>query len=358
MSQLPLAKIKEQYNVLQEKLSTQLPTEEMIKLSKELKVVQNQNDLAVNIERLEEYLAENQELLNEIDVNDLEMMELTKADIETKTGELQKSEDQLLTLLAPRDVREDYNIVLEIRAGAGGDESSIFTGDLLRMYTGLADQLGFKLKLISVSPNPVGGYKEVIAEVHGDGAFSWFKYEGGVHRVQRVPETEKQGRIHTSTCSVAVMPLIEDTKEFSLDLKEVEIIASTSSGAGGQSVNTTYSAIKVKHLPTGIEARSQDERNQQQNKVKALQVLTSRVFDYFEEIRLEKEYAERKEQVGRANRNEKIRTYNYPQDRLTDHRYNLNYNQLPNIMTGDIYNLLQEIKKLEAQKVISNLIQD
>lgn len=355
MSQLPLAKIKDQYATLQDKLSSQLPTEEMIKLSKELKLVGQQNELAVKIEKLEQYLQENQELLQEIDPNDLEMLELTKADIESHTAELIKTEDGLLTLLAPRDQRDDYNIVLEIRAGAGGDESSIFTGDLLRMYTGLADKLGFRLKLISVSPNPVGGYKEVIAEVHGERVFSWFKYEGGVHRVQRVPETEKQGRIHTSTCSVAVMPLIEDTKDFTLDLKEVEIIASTSTGAGGQSVNTTYSAIKVKHLPTGIEARSQDERNQQQNKIKALQVLTSRVFDHYEQIRLEKEYAERKEQVGRANRNEKIRTYNYPQDRLTDHRYNLNYNQLPSIMTGDIYDLLQEIKKIEAQKVILDL---
>jgi peptide chain release factor 1 len=220
----------------------------------------------------------------------------------------------------------------------------------------MCETLDLKIKINSTSSNDLGGFREIIAEIRGDMAFAWFKYEGGVHRVQRVPATEKQGRIHTSTVSVAIMPLIDDDSEFKLDMKEVEIIASTSQGAGGQSVNTTYSAIKTKHLPTGIEAQCQDERNQGQNKVKALQILTSRVYNHYEEIRMAKEIAQRRDQVGNADRSEKIRTYNYPQDRITDHRYGKSWNNLPEIMNGGIFKCIKEIKSLEAERILNELV--
>jgi peptide chain release factor 1 len=330
-------------------------TAEMIKLSKEQKKLTPQFELATKIMNLEKNILENKNLLNQLDKNEAEMIELTEAEIAENETELETADTKLLTYLAPEDPMDDSNILLEIRAGAGGDESALFAADLLRMYSYLAQKVGFNLKVISANNSEVGGYKEVICEVRGDGAYSWFKYEGGVHRVQRVPATEKQGRIHTSTTSVAIMPLIEENSEFKLDMKEVEVVASTSQGAGGQSVNTTYSAIKAKHIPTGIEAQCQDERNQQQNKLKALQILTSRVFDFYEQERLAKEGAARLQQVGRGDRSEKIRTYNFPQDRLTDHRYNQSWNQLPNILNGDILNVIEDLRKLEAQKTLENL---
>jgi peptide chain release factor 1 len=354
MSQLPIQQIFSDYQKLSQDMAQALDPQEMIKLSKQLKPLEEKYQLAKKLEYLENYLVENQEMLEEIN-GDEELLEMTKADITKHQQELSQTEEELLSLLAPSDPKDDEDIMLEIRAGAGGDESSIFTGDLLRMYNYLADQLNLGFKVISASPNPVGGFKEVIVEIRGQQAYSWFKTEGGVHRVQRVPATEKQGRIHTSTSSVAIMPLIDENSDFKLDMSEVEVVTSTSQGAGGQSVNTTYSAIKVKHLPTGIEAQSQDERNQIQNKIKALQVLTSRVFDFYEQQRLAEEMKERKDQVGTADRSEKIRTYNYPQDRVTDHRYNLSWNQLPGIMNGGILQVIKDIKRVQAEKVLEDL---
>lgn len=355
MSRLPLNEIIQKYNDLNEKLSKSASTEELIKLSKEQKKLQIQFELATKIQHLENSIAENQTLLSEVNGVDQEMTDLANTDLADQATRLEMSENKLLEHLAPQDPMDDNNILLEIRAGAGGDESALFAADLLRMYTYFASRLHFNLKIVSASESEVGGYKEVIAEVRGDGAFSWFKYEGGVHRVQRVPTTEKQGRIHTSTVSVAIMPLIDDDSSFKLDMKEVEVVASTSQGAGGQSVNTTYSAIKAKHIPTGIEAQCQDERNQQQNKLKALQILTSRVFDFYEQQRLEKEGDARRKQVGRGDRSEKIRTYNFPQDRFTDHRYNQNWNQLELILGGRILEITEEIKKLVAEQTLNDL---
>ncbi len=355
MSRLPLDDIIHRYEELNQKLSQVSETKEIISLSREQKRLTPQYDLAKKIERLEQDIQSNQELLDVLTEEEREIQALTEEDSSEKSVLLQKLEEELIVFLTPQDPNDDKDIFLEIRAGAGGDESALFGADLLRMYTYLSEKLGFKIKVISFSENSLGGLKEAIAEIRGEEVYSWFKYEGGVHRVQRVPATEKQGRIHTSTVSVAVLPLIEEGSDFKLDLKDVEITASTSQGAGGQSVNTTYSAIKVKHIPTGIEAQSQDERNQQQNKLRALQVLTSRVFAFYEEERLAKEGAARREQVGKADRSEKIRTYNYPQDRITDHRYNLSWNQLPLIMDGDILSVLKDIKKAEAETVIESL---
>ena len=356
MSRLPLEKIIQEYDQINQKLSTTNNTKDLIELSKKQKKLQIQNDLAVKIQSLEKAISENQELLTELTADDQEMKELTEADLQEKKEELAKAEDELLSYLAPVDARDEGDAILEIRAGAGGDESALFAANLLRAYTYMADKLGLKVKIISESVNDIGGYKEVIAEIRGDSAYSWFKYEGGVHRVQRVPETEKQGRIHTSTVSVALMPLIEEgDNNFKLDPKDVEVQTTMASGNGGQSVNTTYSAVKMKHIPTGLEAQSQDQKNQIQNRIKCLQVLTSRVFDLYESERLAKEAAERKGQVGKMDRSEKIRTYNFPQDRMTDHRYNKSWNQLPLIMNGEIISAIEDIKKLEAQTVLENL---
>jgi peptide chain release factor 1 len=358
MSKLPVHQIVQQYDELNETLSTVSNTAELIKLSKQQKKLMPQAEIAHKIIKLEKAIGENNELLASLKEEDAEIKELTELDLNEKTEEVKNHEEDLLSYLAPTDERDDGNVMMEVRAGAGGDESSLFAADLLRMYTRLCEREGYKLKIISTSVNDLGGYKEVIAEIRGDGAFSWFKYEGGVHRVQRVPSTEKQGRIHTSTAAVVVMPLIEEgDNNFKLDSKDIEIIYSTSSGNGGQSVNTTYSAVRMKHTPTGMEAQSQDEKNQIQNKAKCLQVLTSRVYDFYEQQKLEKEAAERKDQVKTMDRSEKIRTYNYPQDRVTDHRYSHSWNQLPAIMEGDIELIVKDIKKFEAEKTLQELNQ-
>jgi peptide chain release factor 1 len=346
--------IIETYQDHSNKLATITETKELIKLSKQQKILQIKYDLAVKIQSLEKSIESNNELIEILDNNEAEMLELAKSDNLEKTQELQKAEIELLSYLAPTDPKDDEDIYLEIRAGAGGDESSLFAAEMTRMYKYLCDNLGFNLKIVSFSENSVGGYKEVIAEIKGAGAYSWFKYEGGVHRVQRVPETEKQGRVHTSTISVAIMPIVENDTEFKLDMKDVEIMIAMASGNGGQSVNTTYSAVKMRHIPTGIEAQSH-EKNQIQNRENSLKILTARVFDFHERQRLEKEYAERKDQVGQADRSEKIRTYNFPQDRFTDHRYNHNWNQLPTILNGGIYQIIQDIRSFEAENNLKNI---
>jgi len=354
MIPLPIEEIIHKYESLTAKMLATTNTNELIELSKLQKQLEPQFTLAKSIKQLTESIANNQQLLAEL-TDDDELKSLVMEELAQQQEQLKLAHNNLLAYLSPKDSRDEYGIILEIRAGAGGDESSIFASEILRMYTYLAQRLNFQLKIISTSPNPEGGFKEVIAEIYGSEVYSWFKYEGGVHRVQRVPVTEKQGRIHTSTISVAILPLIDKNNDFKLDPKDVEIIVSTSQGAGGQSVNTTYSAVRVRHIPTGIEARSQDERSQQQNKEKALQVLTSRVFNFYEEQRLAQENSQRLQQVGRADRSEKIRTYNFPQDRLTDHRYNLSWNNLAAIMDGDIYEVIKEIKRIEAEKYLLSL---
>jgi peptide chain release factor 1 len=355
---LPLDQIIQQYDHLMEEMTQVNDTKKMIELAKRQKTISVKHDLAKKILKCQKEFEDNQEMLNTLNATtDTEFYDLTKLELEQLQNNIDKYTEELLSLLVPEDPRDATNILLEIRAGAGGDESSIFAGEMLRMFSYLADQIGCKLRVIDVSLGTVGGYKEVIAEVTGDSPFAWFKFEGGVHRVQRVPDTEKQGRIHTSTITVAVMPVIEKDSDFKLDPKEIEIVISTSQGAGGQSVNTTYSAVRMKHTPTGIEAQSQDERSQIQNRERCLTVLTSRVYDFLEQQRLEKEATERRSQVGSGDRSEKIRTYNFPQDRLTDHRYNHSWNQLPDVMNGKIYQILLDIRRMEGQRAVENLNQ-
>ena len=259
---------------------------------------------------------------------------MAKEELSEIEGQIPTLEEELKILLLPRDPLDDKNVMVEIRAGAGGDEASIFVGDIYRMYQNFIRDLGWSTDLVSISQGDEG-VKEVIFMVKGDKVYSKMKYESGVHRVQRVPKTESQGRVHTSTITVAVMPEADEV-DFKLDLNECRVDVYRSGGAGGQSVNTTDSAVRVTHLPTGLSVANQDQKSQHKNKDKAIKILTNKIFDILVREKKEKEDAERKGQVGTGDRSERIRTYNFPQGRLTDHRIGLTLYSLDKIIEGDM----------------------
>ena len=282
--------------------------------------------------RIREEIAGSQELLKDPDA---EVREMANADVSELEIELTELEEQLKLMLLPKDPNDQRNVVLEVRAGTGGDEAALFAGDLFRMYCRYADHQGWKVELLSTAESEAGGYKEVIALVSGKGVFSRFKYESGTHRVQRVPETEAQGRIHTSACTVAVMPEADDV-EVDIDPSDLRIDLYRASGAGGQHVNKTESAVRITHVPTGVVVACQDEKSQHKNKAKAMKVLKSRILDAMQAEQHAKMAADRKSQVGSGDRSERIRTYNFPQGRCTDHRVNLTLYKLEAIMQGDL----------------------
>ena len=283
-----------------------------------------------------------------------DMKELAQEEITELEEELPGLEKDFLIALLPPDPMDKKNVIVEIRAGAGGDEASLFAGELMRMYTRYAEKNGWKTELISASRNDVGGFKEVSLNIKGENVFSKLKFESGVHRVQRVPETEKQGRVHTSTATVAIMPEAEEV-DVKIDPKDLKIEATTSTGAGGQSVNTTYSAVRIIHIPTGILVYCQEERSQKQNKERALSIIRARVYALEQEkARQEREDA-RRGQIGTGDRSEKIRTYNFPQDRITDHRIKQNYHGIPGIMDGGLDVMIQDLKQEEVQQQLSDL---
>jgi peptide chain release factor 1 len=283
-------------------------------------------------QRLERDIAEHRELLHDGDVDIREMARSELPAIEAGLAEL---DERLKTLLIPRDPNDERNTVLEIRAGTGGDEAALFAAELFRMYSRYAERRGWRVEVLSSSPTGIGGLKEVIALVQGDGAFSRLKFEGGVHRVQRVPVTETQGRIHTSAVTVAVLPEAEDV-EIDLPEKDLRIDVFRSSGPGGQSVNTTDSAVRVTHLPTGLVVTCQDEKSQHKNKAKALKILRARLLDRARQEQQASIAANRRAMVGSGDRSEKIRTYNFPQSRITDHRVNVTLHQLDRVLDGDL----------------------
>ena len=301
------------------------------KLSRERADIEPVVEAFKKFQRTEADLAAAQEMLG-----DPEMRDMAEEEIKTGKVQVEKLEADLQILLLPKDPDDGRSLFLEIRAGTGGDESALFSGDLLRMYTRYAERLGWRVELMSESPSELGGYKEVIARIDGEGAYGRLKFESGAHRVQRVPATESQGRIHTSACTVAIMPEADAVGEIVINPNDLRIDTFRASGAGGQHINKTDSAVRITHLPTGLVVECQDDRSQHRNKDKAMQVLAARLKDKEQRERHSKEAAERKSLVGSGDRSERIRTYNFPQGRLTDHRINLTLYKLLQIMDGDL----------------------
>lgn len=326
-----------------EELEQQLNNPKLINdVAKMTAISKEQKALEAIVLKAREYL----KVLSDIEDNkkllsDSEFAELAKEELKILEEAKPKLETELKLLLLPKDKNDDKNIFLEIRAGTGGDEASLFAGDLLRAYMKYADLKGYKTEIVSSSEGSVGGFKEVIVLVKGVGAYSRFKYESGTHRVQRVPQTESQGRLHTSAITVAVMPEVDDI-EIDINPNDLKIDVMRSSGHGGQSVNTTDSAVRITHIPTGLVVVNQDGKSQHKNKESAMKVLKARLFEMKEKERLEKESSDRKSQVGSGDRSERIRTYNFPQNRISDHRINLTLYKLDTIMENGFFDELIE----------------
>ncbi len=291
-------------------------------------------------------LKEARELLNS---GDEELKELAELEIEELEPEVRKLEEKIPRMLLPRDPNDEKNVIIEIRAGTGGDEAGLFAGDLLRMYNRYAEKNGWKVEILSANESEVGGFKEVVLAVDGKGVYSRLKFESGVHRVQRVPETESGGRIHTSAATVAVLPEVEEL-EIEIDPNELKIDTFRSSGPGGQSVNTTDSAVRITHEPTGLTVSCQDEKSQHKNRAKALKILRARIQDKLKAEQQAELDETRKVQVGSGDRSERIRTYNFPQGRVTDHRIGLTLHQLEEILAGNLEPVIEELMLADEKK--------
>ncbi|MCH5296059.1 MAG: peptide chain release factor 1 [Ruminococcus sp.] len=297
---------------------------------------------------------ESLEILSE--TSDAEMRELAQAELDDAKHSIEKLSEELKILLLPKDPNDERNVIIEIRGGAGGEESALFSAVLFRMYSMYAEKKGYNIEVVNVSETELGGYKEISFMIEGEGAYSRFKYESGVHRVQRVPETESQGRVHTSTTTVAVLPEAEDV-ELEIDPNDLKIDTFRSSGAGGQHINKTSSAIRITHIPTGTVVECQDERSQYKNKDKALKVLKSRLLKEKQDKQASEIAADRKSQVGTGDRSERIRTYNYPQGRLTDHRIGLTLYKLEDIVNGNLDEVIDALVTADRAEKLKESMQ-
>ena len=322
------------------------------------KLMKEQAELAPIVEAYKQYKQAKQDVEDSLamleEENDEEMREMAKEELSDAKKRIEELEHELKILLLPKDPNDDKNIILEIRAGAGGDEAALFAAELYRMYSNYADSQHWKVEIISINENGIGGFKEVVAMVTGKGAYSKLKYESGVHRVQRVPETESGGRIHTSTCTVAIMPEAEEI-DFHLDMNDCKFDVFRASGNGGQCVNTTDSAVRLTHIPTGIVISCQDEKSQLKNKDKALKVLRSRLYEMELAKQHDAEAEARRSQIGTGDRSEKIRTYNFPQGRVTDHRIKLTLHRLENVLNGDLDEIIDSLIAADQAAKLSNM---
>ena len=350
-----LASIQEKY----EDLGRQLSDPEVIGNQKEFqKLAKAHASLTEIVEKYKQYktvlqgIEDSKEML-EIET-DPEMKEMVQVELDELTEQVPTLEDQISILLLPKDPNDEKNVIMEIRGGAGGDEAALFAGDLFRMYSRYAEKNGWKIDVLNSHANDVGGFKEVVFSIEGEGAYSKLKFESGVHRVQRIPTTESGGRIHTSTVTVAVLPEAEEV-DVELDPNEIRVDIFCSSGPGGQSVNTTQSAVRVTHIPTGIVVSCQDEKSQHKNKAKALKVLRSRMLEQAQQ-EAHGELAEaRKLQVGTGDRSERIRTYNFPQNRVTDHRIGLSLHKLELMLAGEIDEMIEALITTDQAERLKNV---
>ena len=355
MTQIPLDKLEsilDRSSELEKSLSSELSSEDYVKFSKEYSEIEPLKNAITDWKKFQTESEELNDIIND-DSSDPEMLDLAKTELEELKENILQIEESIQLMLLPKDKADANDVILEIRAGTGGDEAAIFAGDLYRMYQRYSDLNKWKTQIMALSDGDVGVYKEIILSISGENVFSKLKFESGVHRVQRVPATESSGRIHTSAATVAVLPEPEDV-DVDVQDKDIRIDVFRASGPGGQSVNTTDSAVRITHLPSGIVVSQQDEKSQHKNKAKAMKILRARLYEAERDKQLQERAEDRKGQVGSGDRSERIRTYNYPQGRVTDHRINLTLHKLETILEGqDLIGLIEALITEEKARQLS-----